>query len=110
MSAIPATPPGPSLCHGLKIEYKAYARHFLENEDAVLYLIATCYYGHNGFTVYFEEAGENRFQLMEQPPSGVFLNVLTYYVASWPPPTGVSAERPVSAARHDSGCVRRAPN
>jgi hypothetical protein len=37
------TPPVSSLSHGLKIDYKAFARQFLEDKDAVLYLIATCY-------------------------------------------------------------------
>jgi hypothetical protein len=97
MSATPAvTPPAPELCHGLKIEYKAYARPFLENtKDAVLYLIATCMYGQNGFTVYFEESEPNKFRLMEQPPSGIVHFSDTFYVASWPPPTGAPAETPV---------------
>jgi hypothetical protein len=92
VSAAPVHLPAADLCHGLKIEYKAFARPFLKGKDAVLYLIATCYYEHNGFTIYFEEAGPNKFRLMEQPPSGVFLNLYTYYTASWPPPAGVSAE------------------
>jgi hypothetical protein len=95
MSAALVTRPSADLCHGLKIEYKAFSRPFLEGKDAVLYLMATCYYEHNGFTIYFEEVAPKKFKLMEQPPTGVFLNLFTYYVASWPPPTGVSAERPV---------------
>jgi hypothetical protein len=96
MPDAPVTPPPAKLCDALKIEYKAFARPFLENtKDAILYLIATCQFLTNGFTIYFEEAEPNKFRLMEQPPTGVFLNLYTYYVASWPPPTGISAETPV---------------
>jgi len=93
MSAAPVTPPAADPCHGLKIEYKAFARPFLEGKDAVLFLMATCFYEHNGFTIYFEEIEPNKFELREQPPTGVFLNLFTYYVATWPPPTGVLGER-----------------
>jgi hypothetical protein len=56
----------------------------------VLYLMATCYYQTNGFTIFFEEDG-GKFQLRERPPTGVFLNLVTYYVASWPA-DGVSSQ------------------
>ncbi len=88
MSTAPATLPAPRLSHGLEIEYKAFARPFFEGGDGVLYLMATCYYPTSGFTIFFEE-NSGKYQLMEQPPSGVFMNLVTYYVASWPP-AGIS--------------------
>ncbi len=95
MSATPAVaPPAPGLSHGLEIEYKAFARPFLEGTDAVLYLIATCYYETNGFTIFFEAEDSGKFRPLEQPPTGVFLNLHTYYIASWPT-NGVSYEQPV---------------
>ena len=86
------TSPQSGLSHGLEIEYKAFTRSFAQdNAAAVLYLMATCYYPTNGFTIFFEE-DSGKFNLMEQPPTGVFLNLVTYYVASWPP-NGVSEEK-----------------
>jgi hypothetical protein len=83
----PPTPPptpGPSLSHGLEIEYKAFARSFTQDKKiATLYLIATCSYLISGFTIFFEADGE-QFKLMEQPPTGVFDHLVTYYAASWP--------------------------
>jgi hypothetical protein len=90
MSASPATLPAAQLSHGLEVEYKAFARSFSNGTDGVLYLLATCYYPNSGFTIFFQE-NSGKFQLMEQPPTGVFMNLVTYYVASWPP-TGVSYE------------------
>lgn len=96
MSTPQTTPAAPALSQGLEIEYKALARSFFQTEKAgVLYLIATCYYKTSGFTLFFEQdQASGKFKLMEQPPTGVFLNLATYYVASWPP-TGVSAETDV---------------
>ncbi|MGH9434798.1 MAG: hypothetical protein ACRD06_02225 [Terriglobia bacterium] len=91
MSASPATLRATALSHGLEIEYKAFARSFAEGTDGVLYLMATCYYPTSGFTIFFQE-DSGKFQLMEQPPTGVFMNLATYYVAS-SPPAGVSGER-----------------
>jgi hypothetical protein len=91
MSTAPATLPVPRLSEGLEIEYKAFARSFSQGTDGVLYLMATCYYPTSGFTIFFQE-DSGKFQLMEQPPTGVFMNLVTYYVASWPP-TGVSERR-----------------
>jgi hypothetical protein len=91
MSTAPATPLAPSLSHGVEIEYKAFARSFSQGDKAgVLYLVATCNYPTSGFTIFFQE-DSGKFKLMEQPPTGVFLNLVTYYVASWPP-AGVSEE------------------
>src|SRR5262245_53681043 len=92
---MPATPtetsPEPRLSRGLAIEYKAFARSFFQDENAgVLYLVATCYYRTSGFTIFFEE-DSGKFKLMEKPPTGVFQNLVTYYVASWPT-QGVSAQ------------------
>ena len=85
------TDPSTSLSHGLAIEYRAFARPFsTEGDAAVLYLMATCYYQTNGFTIFFEEDG-GKFHLRERPPTGIFLNLATYYVASWPA-DGVSSQ------------------
>ncbi len=79
------------LSHGLAIEYKAFARSFSKGDtDGVLFLLASCYYPTNGFTIFFQESA-GKYQLMEQPPTGVFLNLVTYYAACWPT-TGVSFE------------------
>jgi len=80
----PTTPAPSSLSRGLGIEYKAFARPFTGGTDGVLYLMASCYYPTSGFTIFFEEDSGN-FKLMEQPPTGVFMNLVTYYSASWPP-------------------------
>jgi hypothetical protein len=78
------TTPQSGLSHGTAIEYKAFARSFTQDETVgVLYLIATCYYGTSGFTIFFEE-NSGKFNLMEQPPTGIFMNLVTYYVATWP--------------------------
>jgi hypothetical protein len=90
----PPTPPTPApagLSHGLQIEYKAFARSFSQGSDGVLYLMATCLYPTTGFTISFEEDSGN-FKLIEQPPTGVFLNLFTYYVAAWPT-NGISLEK-----------------
>ena len=98
MSTEPVAPLAADLSHGPKLEYKAYARQFLDNTThGVFYLIASCFYEHTGFTIYFEKAGTNTFALMEQSPSGIFLNEYTYYVASWPPPSGISVEIAIPA-------------
>jgi len=52
-------------------------------EFGTLYLRASCSYVTSGFTIFFEEDSGN-FKLMEQPPTGVFMNLGTYYAASWP--------------------------
>lgn len=95
MSTSPGTPPASGLSHGLGIEYKAFARSFSQGTDGVLFLMATCYYLTSGFTIFFEE-DSGKFKLMEQPPTGVFLNLVTYYLAAWPP-NGVSEERALPA-------------
>src|SRR5580704_17546952 len=83
----PPTPPptpAPGLSHGLEIEYKAFARSFTQDKKVgTLYLMATCSFVTSGFTIFFEEDSGN-FKLMEQPPTGVFLNLVTYYAATWP--------------------------
>ena len=94
MSTGGATPPAPQLSHGVKIEYKAFKRTFFSNTtDGVLFLMATCVYPNNGFSIFFEE-DSGKFNLMEQPPSGVFLNLDTFCVAVWPAKS-VSVESPV---------------
>src|SRR5260370_5431587 len=78
-----ATSPGQELSRGLDIEYKAFARSFQpDGTAAVLYLIATCYYKTSGFTIFIEE-DSGQFNLMEQPPTGIFRDIVTYYDASW---------------------------
>ncbi|MFY9937736.1 MAG: hypothetical protein WAK33_12730 [Silvibacterium sp.] len=85
-------PAAPNLCHGLQIEYKAFARPFTESKEVgTLYLLASCSYVTSGFTIFFEEDSGN-FKLMEQPPTGVFMNLVTYYAASWPT-SGIPGQR-----------------
>lgn len=92
----PPPTPAPGLSHGLQIEYKAFARSFTKDKKvAVLYLMATCSYATSGFTIFFEE-DSGKFKLMEQPPTGVFLNLVTYYAASWPA-TGTPGEKAIPA-------------
>jgi hypothetical protein len=84
MSSPGNAPQAPTLCNGLEIEYKAFARSFFQKEKAaVLYVVATCYYTHAGMTILFEE-NTGKLQLMQQPPTGIFPQLVTYYVASWP--------------------------
>ncbi len=84
MSTAGPTTPAPVLSNGLQIEYKAFKRTFFTNTtDGVLYLMATCAYPSTGFTIFFEESA-GKFNLMEQPPTGVVLNMDTFYVAVWP--------------------------
>jgi hypothetical protein len=88
----PTTAPTPNLAlsRGSGIEYKAYARRFQPNVDAaVLILVATCYYDTSGFTISFQAAASG-FELVEQPPTGIFRNMVTYYVTSWT--TGIEAD------------------
>jgi hypothetical protein len=91
MSSPGNAPQAPTLSRGLEIEYKAFTRSFFRDDRAaVLYLVATCYYLNAGMTIFFEE-NEGKFQLMQQPPTGFFPHLATYYVASWPP-AGASGE------------------
>jgi hypothetical protein len=91
-SAPPSGPaPTAALSHGIAIEYQAFARSFSKGDSAgVLFLLASCYYPTSGFAIFFEE-NAGKYQLMEQPPTGVFLNLVTYYAACWPK-QGVSFE------------------
>jgi hypothetical protein len=83
--------PTATLSHGADIKYKAFVRSFSKGDSAgVLFLLASCYYATSGFTIFFQENG-GKYQLMEQPPTGVFLNLVTYYAACWPA-QGVSFE------------------
>jgi hypothetical protein len=87
----PATPtpavsiptPAPSLSHGSAIEYRAYARQFFPNSNAaVLFLAATCFYGSSGFSISFQPT-DSGFELLEQVPTGIVHELVTYYSASW---------------------------
>jgi hypothetical protein len=80
-SAVPTSPT--QLSQGKAIEYKAYERRFFETGAGTLFVVASCYYITSGFTIFFEENSSGQLCLMEQPPTGVFLNMVTYYVASW---------------------------
>lgn len=83
MSA-PAVPTStPQLSQGNAIEYKAYVRKFFETGEGTLFVVASCYYDTSGFTIFFEQNSSGQLCLMQQPPTGVFLNLVTYYVASW---------------------------
>jgi len=88
----PITAPSPNLAlsRGSGIEYKAYARRFQPNVDAaVVILVATCFYDTSGFTISFQPNASG-YELVEQPPTGVFRNMVTYYVASWT--TGIETD------------------
>ena len=76
---------GARLSQAIDIEYKAFTRSFFSKADnaAVLFLMASCWHTTNGFSLYFERDGDN-YKLMEQPPTGIFLNLHTYYSVSWP--------------------------
>jgi hypothetical protein len=96
-ASLTATAPASALSHGQAISYKAFARNFTQDKSVgVLYLMATCFYPTNGFTIFFEPvAGDSaKFNLMEQPPTGIFLNLVTYYAAVWRT-DGVSDLQPV---------------
>ena len=94
MSTGGVTPSAPQLSHGANIKYKAFKRTFFTNTtDGVLFLMATCEYPNNGFSIFFEE-DSGKYSLMEQPPSGIVLNLDTFCVAVWPAKS-VSVERPV---------------
>ncbi len=80
-SAVPT--PTTQLSRGNAIEYKAYVRKFFEVGAGTIFVVASCYYDTSGFTVFFEKNSAGQLCLMEQPPTGVFLNLVTYYVASW---------------------------
>lgn len=73
----------PVLSKGLEIEYKAFAR-FVQGDQGVLFLMATCFYKNSGMKIFFVEAS-GQFKLMQQPPTGHFSYLATYYVATWPP-------------------------
>jgi hypothetical protein len=77
---VPVTPP---LSRGAEIEYKAFARTF-DGGGAVLCLIATCYYGTPGYTIFFQGgSGTNEFELLETVPHGIEPQLVTYYMGSW---------------------------
>jgi hypothetical protein len=77
-------PVSPPLSRGSEIEYKAFSRAFGGGRAAVLSLIATCYYGTPGYTIFFQpEAGKNRFELLQTAPTGIEPQLVTYYVGSW---------------------------
>jgi hypothetical protein len=81
----PTTAPSPnlSLSRGAAIEYKAFARRFQPTLDAsVLVLVATCYYDTSGFSILLQPTASG-YQLVEQPPTGIVLNLVTYYATSW---------------------------
>jgi hypothetical protein len=71
------------LSQGLAIEYKAFVRKFFTPGAGTLFVIASCYYKTSGFTISLENDASGQLSLMEVPPSGVFLNLVTYYSASW---------------------------
>lgn len=76
---------------GIALEYKAFVRSFMKGDSAgVLFLLASCYYPTTGFTIFFQE-NAGKYQLMEQPPTGIVMNLYTYCAACWPT-KGVSFE------------------
>jgi hypothetical protein len=77
-------PSAPILCRGFAIEYKAYARSFTADQDlAVLYLVATCWFERGNLSVFFEEV-PGGFRLMVESLAGHFPHLYTYYIATWP--------------------------
>jgi len=100
------SPSGSGLSHGLAIEYKAFARRFFQDQAAAVpYLMATYYYPTSGFTIFFEE-DSGKYKLMEHPPVGVFMNLVTYCAASWPT-SGVS-DQTGTLATHSRSSTRKA--
>jgi hypothetical protein len=82
MAAQPVPVP-PPLSHGMEIEYKAFARAYAGG-GATLSLIATCYYPSSGFTIFFQgDPAPTQFQLLETPPQGIVMELVTYYMANW---------------------------
>ncbi|HTC47538.1 MAG TPA: hypothetical protein VK722_09475 [Candidatus Aquilonibacter sp.] len=77
-------PVHPPLSHGSDIEYKAFARAFEKGGAAVLSLIATCYYGTPGYTIFFQGGPKpHEFELLETVPHGIEPQLVTYYLGSW---------------------------
>ena len=84
----PAVAPSatPILCHGNDIGYKAFARRLTPTADiAVLILIANCYFDNSGYTISIQSTA-NGFELLEQPPSGIFHDLVSYCMATWTSP------------------------
>jgi hypothetical protein len=78
-----ATAPTQQPSNGTAIEYKAYVRKFFNQGAGTLFVIASCYYITSGFTLNFVETAPGHLTLMETPPTGVILNIVTYYLANW---------------------------
>ncbi|MFZ0772687.1 MAG: hypothetical protein WCA49_13860 [Candidatus Sulfotelmatobacter sp.] len=77
---VPVSPP---LSRGSEIEYKAFARAF-EGDGAVLFLIASCYYGTPGYSIFFQAGSEaHEYELLETVPRGIEPQLVTYYMGSW---------------------------
>lgn len=83
MAAPSGNSPAKQLSQGLAIEYKAFLRKFFSSGAGTLFVIASCYYKTSGFTISLEKNDAGQLSLMETPPTGVFLNLVTYYTASW---------------------------
>jgi hypothetical protein len=76
-------PVTPALSRGAEIEYKAFARRF-DGDGAVLCLIATCYYGTPGYTIFFQGGSKaTEYELLETAPHGIEPQLVTYYMGSW---------------------------
>jgi hypothetical protein len=83
MPYAPEQPTQKQLSNGINIRYKAYKRRFLTNSDgAAIFLVATCDYDRNGYTIFFEE-NSCQWNLMETPPTGIVHFIDNYYIASW---------------------------
>jgi hypothetical protein len=83
-------PTTPRLSQGSEISYKAFHRKFVNQASSgVLYLLATSWYNMPGFTLFFEQDGEE-YSLMELAPSGPVDEIVTYYIANW------TSSRPVA--------------
>jgi hypothetical protein len=82
-----ASPADTGLSRGTAIGYKAYTRTFEDSNGgsgtaAVVLLLASCYYDSSGWTIFFE-GNLQQLSLMEQNPTGIVREMVTYYAASW---------------------------
>ncbi len=85
----PISGPTIGLCRAAGIKYKAFARSFTPGkpgcgEATILYLVATCYYDHTTFSVFFQR-DSGKFKLMQKDPGLHFPFLCDYHIATWPP-------------------------
>jgi hypothetical protein len=103
MSATSTSPtPAPVLSNGASLEYKAFARSFFQgSEGAVLLLVASCYFPSAGFQIFFQEDA-GTFKLMQQNPTGIEPQIVTYTFASWPASSPGLSQQPSHVTIEDA--------